>query len=156
MEVKLLKALEWVAGLPRVLGYSVKPPAYLMTRHGTHTLHDMDMGTTNEILLIDILVDLTKILEEVHSVGYVHNDLKADQVAVAVGETKVEVTLLDLGNMTPLGYQPYGHHIHLGTNELVKMNYMYPHLAPEAISGMKVTAASDIFSFGKLVEFCNL
>ena len=41
-EVKNLKALEGVAGLPRVFGFSTNPPAFIMTRHGTTTLDKID------------------------------------------------------------------------------------------------------------------
>ena len=53
--------------------------------------------------MIAILANLTKILEGVHAAGYVHNDLKTDQVAVTISPTEVNVTLLDLGNMTKIG-----------------------------------------------------
>ena len=36
-EIEYMKDLEGVPGLSRVLGYSVKPMAFLMTRHGTTT-----------------------------------------------------------------------------------------------------------------------
>ena len=69
-EIQYLKELEGVAGLPRVLGYSNNPGAYIMTRHGTTTLEKFVMGTaengqaptTNISALVDILVRLIKIL----------------------------------------------------------------------------------------------
>ena len=126
-----LKALEGVAGLPRVLGFSYDPPAYIMTRHGSFTLHklicDIDESgqapsTNIKVLVIDILVHLSKILENVHSAGFSHNDLKGDQVAVDVSaRTGVNVTLLDLGNMTRLGTCPYPGHRREGAKKLEEM-----------------------------------
>ena len=91
-----------------------------------------------------------------HFAGYLHNDLKADQVALDISDNGVEVTLLDLGNMTRIGSRPYEHHKRMGKKELENIRLMCCHMAPEAVCGNPVTIASDIFSFGDLVQFCDL
>ena len=163
-EVECLKALEGVAGLPRVLGYSVKPIAFLMTQHGTITLDDLvklidkrgETSSINKILLIDILVRLAKILEDIHVVGFAHNDLKADQAAVTLTNTDVEVILLDLGCMIRFGSRPFARHINRKVKSLERMCMMSCHIAPELIYGGKASSASDVYSFADLVEYCRL
>ena len=107
-EIKSLKALDGVAGLPRVLGFSARPAAYLMTRHGTTTLDRLvSPGAISEAQLARILVQLVTIVEDVHAAGYLHNDLYEDQVAVTFDGAEVEVTLLDLGYVTAIGGRPF-------------------------------------------------
>ena len=64
----------------------------------------------------------------------------------------VEVTLLDLGCMTRVGGRPYGFNSRKDPERLKEKCNMYKHLAPEAVYGKQVTAASDVFSLGRLVE----
>ena len=114
-EIKSLKALEGVAGLPRVLGFSARPAAYLMTRHGTTTLDRLVAPgakgqAIGEAQLARILVQLVTIVEDVHAAGYLHNDLYEDQVAVTFDGAEVEVTLLDLGYVTAIGGRPFKAH----------------------------------------------
>ena len=57
-----------------------------MTQHGPATLEHLidkilicgETSSINNILLIEILIRLAKILEDIHSVGFAHNDLKPD------------------------------------------------------------------------------
>ena len=85
-------------------------------------------------------------MEGVHAAGYVHNDLKTDQVAVTIGPTEVDVTLLDLGNMTKIDAKPYGHYAGRSKKYIQKLRKKFGHVAPEAILGKEVSPASDIFS----------
>ena len=80
-----------------------------MTRHGDTVLDRTECTLSQNII---ILCRLIKILEDIHSMGLAHNDLKTDQVAVGLADTEmgVDVTLLDLGMMTPFGTGPYTHH----------------------------------------------
>ena len=95
---------------------------------------------------------LTAILEDIHATGYVHNDLKADQVAVALLESGVDVTLLDLGYMTPIGGQPYRQNNLKSSAELDVLCEDFSWLAPEAIRGEEVSPASDVWSLGGIVN----
>ena len=101
------------------------------------------------MLGITIVEGLMEILGSVHAAGYVHNDLKADQVAVDMGVSGVDITLLDLGKMTKIGGRPYKDFRKSGKKRLRENS---SHLAPEAIEGQEVTPSSDIFSLGTLIE----
>ena len=47
-------------------------------------------------------------LQGIHARGYLHNDIKEDQIAVEINEAgDVKATLLDLGCMTRIGERPY-------------------------------------------------
>ena len=50
---------------------------------------------------VHIVARVAAILGDVHAAGFVHDDLKRDQVAVMVEAEEVEVTLLDFGLATP-------------------------------------------------------
>ena len=99
---------------------------------------------------------LTAILEDIHATGYVHNDLKADQVAVALLESGVDVTLLDLGYMTPIGGQPYRQNNLKSSAELDVLCEDFSWLAPEAIRGEEVSPASDVWSLGSMLIYHKL
>ena len=69
----------------------------------------------------------------------------------------MDVTLLDLGYMTPIGGRPYFEHAHnKSAEELDKLCDQYCWLAPEAIRGQKVSPASDVWSLGRMVDVYGL
>ena len=50
-EVCYMQTLSEVPGLPRVLGFCTSPLAFLMTRHGSHTLRSAMDGEADELEL---------------------------------------------------------------------------------------------------------
>lgn len=106
-EAMALHSLRHVQGIPRLLAYCQQPASFLMTRHGSCTLSDViekkaDVKLT-KALLGEILRQLSVILKNIHLAGFVHSDLKPDQLALDVEGGAVTVTLLDLGLATAVG-----------------------------------------------------
>ena len=87
-----------------------------------------------------------------HKVGFLHNDLKANNVVLDKSERKTyNPVIIDFGKSLPMtGLQ--------GPKNLTKerqVKYMeaFPHIAPEIVTGLRgQSVKSDIFSFGKLAE----
>ena len=89
----------------------------------------------------------------VHNAGFLHNDLKANNVVLDKerGEDKFNPVVIDFGKSLPMtslkGPKKLSH------QEQVKYTDKYPHIAPEIVEGsMGQSVKSDIFSFGKLCE----
>ena len=86
-----------------------------------------------------------------------HNDLKADQIALEVNEIgEVKATLLDLGKMTRIGERPYAFNYTevdalMMAREDVRRRDHY-HLSPEAFHGRAVDAANDVYSLAVMVK----
>ena len=116
----------------------------------------------------DILQQLVHLLSVSHQAGYLHNDLKANNVLVTLNpvhlnsttpvlpgppvphglsaDHKYRVYLLDFGNTTHNAGYRYRLH------EEVKANHaLCPFLAPEVIRGQYTTPASDVYSLGKFL-----
>ena len=112
-EAQHMFALRDVSGIPRILGISESPLALLMTRHGRYTLKDVALGRAEglEVSTVQVfqgLALLMDILQDIHSHGLVHNDIKPDNVIIELDEDgQVKVTLLDLGCMSAVGEKPY-------------------------------------------------
>lgn len=108
-EAQTLHALRNVPGLPRLVGLCPTPPALLMTRHGGATLASWVDSHIALIPCLEILLDLAGILEDLHSQGFAHNDLKDDNVMLDFEQDQVRVTLIDFGLATRLRQRPYHH-----------------------------------------------
>lgn len=100
-----MDAVAKVPGVPRVMALCLSPPSVVMTRHGSITLYDMFFMTPqSDGVILEVLREAANTLHELHEAGFAHNDIKNDHISIdydsATGQ--VEVTLLDLGFMSPL------------------------------------------------------
>ena len=107
---------------------------------------------TDRAIWIGILGKVALALSRVHKVGFLHNDLKANNVVLDKSERKTyNPVIIDFGKSLPMtGLQ--------GPKNLTKerqVKYMeaFPHIAPEIVTGLRgQSVKSDTFSFGKLAE----
>jgi eukaryotic-like serine/threonine-protein kinase len=82
-------------------------------------------------------------LEATHRAGFVHGDIKTDNVLVAVRhDGSYAVTLIDFGLARPAGSNSVHDGLVSGTPE---------YMAPEVASGGPVTAAADIYATGVIL-----
>lgn len=56
---------------------------------------------------LNMLVQLCDIMQKLNEEGFVHNDLKGDNVLCDLKAGRMEVTLIDLGNMSSVDSRPY-------------------------------------------------
>ena len=84
-----------------------------------------------------VAYDIADALHYVHEKGYLHCDLKADNVLVC----KQRGYLIDFGKVRKVT-----------TSHAKKYRIAYPHIAPEVLKGNPVSKASDVYSFGKIVR----
>ena len=90
--------------------------------------------TTNDWLIISH--DLTEALWHIHSKGFLHCDLKSNNVLVS----KKHGYIIDFGKACDSSFPT-----------TKKYTTCYPHIAPEVLHGSPCSKPSDIFSLGKML-----
>lgn len=89
-----------------------------------------------------IFKEIVKTLQYIHSKGYLHNDLKANNVLVhREGMEEFRPIIIDFGKSKEIS-KVEGHKYRVDAS----------YLAPEVKLDLKESEASDIFSFGKMLE----
>ncbi|CAB3976868.1 probable serine threonine- kinase DDB_G0271538 [Paramuricea clavata] len=83
-----------------------------------------------------VCYDIVDALHHLHQIGYLHCDLKANNVLVH----KKKGYLVDFGKVKKIPNK--------STKRYTKV---YPHIAPEVLNGEPASPASDIYSMGKII-----
>jgi eukaryotic-like serine/threonine-protein kinase len=104
------------------------------------TLRELDLVNSKPETSFGYAVQIGEALQEAHSRGIVHRDIKADNIMV---NTKGQVKVMDFGLAKIKGALK----ITKSSSTLGTLGYM----APEQIQGGVVDARSDIFAFGVVV-----
>ena len=94
----------------------------------------LDMSTKTWLC---ICYDITDALDHMHQRGYLHCDIKSNNVLV----TENRGFLIDFGKVCSIS-QP----------KAKKYQEVYRHIAPEVLKGFPVTPASDIYSLGRVLK----
>lgn len=150
-ECEMLGHLQGVKGVPRVLGVSRQPDAFLMTMHGHCTLAScLRQRKLPEATMLRVLRDLCGVLVHIHHRRLCHNDIKVNNVMVEIGTRgSLVVTLIDYGVMTPYGRYPFQH---------AGKNKFKPFYDPELMRRERpCSEATDMYSMGYLIRvmlFC--
>ena len=147
-EARVLHILGDHPCLPLVLGICTKqqPFCLVLKFHGigeeSLTLHKaakhklMNKAETNTVFQ-----EICKALEYIHSKGYLHNDLKAYNVVLERQGDSFHPIIIDFGKSRAIEKAE-------GRKRCVNSEY----IAPEVKNGNKESAASDVYSFGKMLE----
>ncbi|XP_064098095.1 PC4 and SFRS1-interacting protein-like [Macrobrachium nipponense] len=101
-EAKVLQALNGKGGAPLLFGTCSKPAAILMEYcPGEEFLSFINDSKNSPSLALGILPDIARELHKIHLAGYVHVDLKTDNVMVHVtegkGKKQVKPRIIDFG-----------------------------------------------------------
>ncbi|XP_069168011.1 tyrosine-protein kinase Fyn-like [Procambarus clarkii] len=139
-EGEVLTQLKGAGGAPLLYGVATDPPALLMSYKGKKALYDV--FTSNEHNLLQLGLQVGHKLQEVHNLGYVHNDLKSNNIMVEGPPRSPTVSIIDFGLTCPDGTS-LGFIIDPDT---------FPYYAPEVCEGKNSTFASDVFSYGRLLQ----
>lgn len=152
-ECEMLGRLGEVKGVPRIVGVSLQPDAFIMTMHGHCTLAKcirLRGRVPSEKVLLRVLRDLSGVLAEIHFRGLCHNDIKTNNVMVEMGsKSSFAVTLIDFGLMTRYGCHPF---------RVAREGKLKPFYDPELMRHEKTCSeATDMYSMGYLMHvilFC--
>ena len=85
-----------------------------------------------------VCYDIADALNYIHEKGYLHCDLKSNNVLVS----NHKGYLIDCGKV----------YVQFKNPRAKKYKTSYPHIAPEVHSGNPVSQASDVFSLGKIIK----
>jgi len=142
-EVLILMGLNGLGGVPRVLALCQGYPGFLMEFCIGKTFLTMLSDTTPVSTLLRGIHNLVLRVREIHQAGYVHNDLKLDNVILEEGaDSSVRARVIDLGLCTRLGEIP--------GFQGVPENH--PHIAPELLRNGVASVESDVFSLGMMLK----
>lgn len=140
--------------IPHLFGVcSDRPPFYLVLQHHSVEGHSVTLSdavargiVASTHACVDILKKTCEVILYVHQKGYLHNDLKGNNVVL--DGTNHNPVLIDFGKSK-----------RTASAKLLKPKLniksatrKYPHIAPELHRGDKQTEASDTYSFGVLVS----
>jgi serine/threonine protein kinase len=91
-------------------------------------------------------------LHHIHSVGLIHNDLKANNVVLdEVSDHSYQPIIIDFGKSRPIS-SPKGSKL-LSDEEQRDYRKLYPHIAPEIVKGLHPqSCASDVYSIGVMAK----
>lgn len=91
-------------------------------------------------------------LQHVHTRGYLHNDLKANNVVLEDKSRHFNPVIIDFGKSTKIDAPVKKKSMTKAEQKIYRQSF--PHIAPEIINGTSTqTIASDVYSFAKLVQF---
>ena len=136
--------------VPHLIGIQTKIQPYSIVMeflgHGTQsmTVHRslFDAAFNEQKLIMSIpnwfrvCYDVGDALHYIHEKGYLHCDLKSNNVLVC----NQKGYLIDFGKVC-----------HVKNPRIKKYKTTYPHIAPEVLNGKPVSKASDVFSLGKII-----
>lgn len=102
---------------------------------------------------VDIVKGVSAVLSHVHDKGYLHNDLKVNNVIVEKCEHTFNAIIIDFGKSSKVNDCRHRKKT-MTSEEQLSYSQLYPHIAPEIVNGSDVPSTkSDIFSFGKLIQY---
>ena len=99
--------------------------------------HKHQASEMSEKKWLCVCYDITDALDHMHQKGYLHCDLKSNNVLVADNRGY----LIDFGKVCPIS-QPKAR----------KYQQVYKHIAPEVLKGISVSPASDMYSLGRVLK----
>uniref|UniRef100_A0A0P4WBV4 Protein kinase domain-containing protein n=1 Tax=Scylla olivacea TaxID=85551 RepID=A0A0P4WBV4_SCYOL len=154
-EAALLARVAGVAGVPRLYGIVLDPPALVTSFDGPHTLFEVVTQRPRRVsdeAVVRAVRQVCCAVATLHARRIAHNDIKSNNVVVRQHpDGTLTPCLIDLGNSALLGQAIFP------PGQLRWEDHRF--LAPELVAGGQSSAASDVFSLGHMmatfVKFCK-
>ena len=102
----------------------------------------------------DMLISLCKGIKHVHASGFLHNDLKLDNVVVGNSLSgKLKPYIINFGKACPIAK---GKKYSLLEEDIVTYKKEQPQVAPDLRDGLvQQSQATDVHSLGRILKRCN-
>ena len=146
-EAEKLKKIDGIAGAPLLLAQREKAPMALVQQclPGRTLLDIINDPSISFKTLLELYPEIAQKLDDLHSIGFVHNDLKEDNIIIDLpspghGE-RPKVHIIDFGLAT-----------RVGESAGLRISKPHPIYAPEVCRGVKSFPYSDVFSFGAMLK----
>ena len=152
-EAGVITALGDHANLPMLFGVVTKslPLCLVLQFHGINqestTLHQAaSKNLLNSTDCISLFIEIASTLSYVHSKGYLHNDIKANNVVLErkSDSAKYDPILIDFGKSTKLGLPSSKRSSSCSSRKI--------YLAPEVQKERRYSISSDIYSLGRMLK----
>eukprot|EP00111_Clytia_hemisphaerica_P003136 TCONS_00008909-protein len=157
-EAKIIANLRFHNGLPSLVGICVdESPLKLVMQFysfecGPKSLYSF----LKEKFPVDIqkmhliFLQIAEALNVIHVSGYLHNDLKLDNVVLHGDRNTIQPVIIDFNCGCKI---ERGRHFKLSVEEKEKYKKTRRHVAPEVVEGQSAqSVVSDIFSYGYMLE----
>ena len=134
-------------GIPLLFGVCTdRAPFYLVLQfHALGSESAPEKGIQDVAVCANILKRTCEILMIIHERGFLHNDLKSNNVVIDGSENKH--VIIDFGKSCKIVKA----RLRKPKVNIEKSMNKFPHIAPEIHRGERQSIASDVFSFGYLV-----
>lgn len=149
-----IQGVEHHPSLPLLIGIRVNIRPYLLVSQfhgGNDCAYTLASGIRSELLTtpqqwLEVLIDLTTALGFIHQKGWIHDDLKENNVVLHLINNKWKPVIIDFGKSVKIGSAKCS----LKTRD-AKVYYWK---APEVLSGKSPPSTlSDIFSLGQVIKY---
>lgn len=141
-EIKALSGLKHIQGVQKMFGVCPDRLCFLTEFAGITLTSATERRCLNFTDKIEIIRQIAVILTEIHKAGWVHIDLKPDNVCIAkTTDDQLQVTIIDFGLALPVGGR---HNFPRGTRP--------QHTAPETLWWEANYPSADCFSFAVLIQ----
>ena len=151
-EASVLADLGDHPGIPHLFGVcSLRAPFYLVLEQLAVEGRSVTLSRAAATGLIADVAECTEILKQtcevlmfIHQKGYLHNDLKGNNIVL--DGTSHKATLIDFGKSKKIAKVK----LTKPKVNVADATLKYPHIAPEIHRGERQSTASDVYSFGVL------
>lgn len=147
-EARVLLQLAGAGGAPEVLAVCTEPPAILLEFVGT-TFREFLSECSDVAVVLDTLAKVCDQVHEIHENGFIHCDLKANNITVSGEWHNPDVHIIDFGLATPIGH-PFDSKF-AGIEFHSKSDSLQHWMSPEMKAGEPLQPSSDVYSLGVLM-----
>ncbi len=149
-EADILHQLKGAGGAPLLYLVGTDSPLILMQFCPFPSLSDILFGREplSQCEALSIFEATARALQQVHEAGFVHCDIKPDNLLVDTSTGSTKVSVIDFGISSAIGHSPNSI---LTTTDPANYGYS-PYISPELWAGDPVTPASDVFALGFLMK----
>nr|XP_045589885.1 calcium/calmodulin-dependent protein kinase type II-like [Procambarus clarkii] len=138
-EIEALAALKGLAGVQKLIGVCPETLT-LITEYCGETWSDvLERRQSSVKECLEVVGQVCRTIAAIHARGWIHIDLKANNICVQRTSGGVQATVIDFGLA-----------VQVGTRHRFRNGDI--HMAPEVIKGLPCTTAADVYSIGQLLE----
>ncbi|KAK4291673.1 hypothetical protein Pmani_023933 [Petrolisthes manimaculis] len=148
-EAEYLHQVATVEGVPKIFALVVNPPCIIMSMAKGILFHHFTISRPVMKDMLRVCIKVCYILQNIHNLGYVHNDLKFDNILIDPGS--LEVTIIDLGLLAKVGTIKFP--IPFDMDKALKdREKLCPSVCPELYVGGPCHPSVDVYSVAYMIE----